>query len=662
MQTNQLEPSQRCWELEQIFTLLADLNSCQQNSADLASYMLNIQPLISQLMASENLSLALCDAANTSVQYIFSVDEKEAFIDPKFRYPLLGTPTGPTEWVIANNQELIFENQYSQHPHVWRSVSVHWLGMPLSNIAGHCFGALVCQHYSSGKQFSAEQKRLFRSVSITVAAAVDKYSDRSNLKSILAQRNLMLEQKLRDKKRWEKLQLALLKIAALTNDKRELTDLYARSHQIIDELMTANNIGILSYDENRSQLIQEYFVDKVDSNLYSGVVIPFGEGMSSLVIKTRQAQLFTPQIARAKLQSGELKNILGNDSFTSWIGAPIMSASKVYGLIFVQSYAGEIPYAEQELHLLQFIASHLATAIQVKTQADQKLLSQRQSLQQQSSLEQKNKQINQSLQELSAAQQQLAEKQKMAALTGLVAGVAHEINTPLGICITCVSRLNDTNAQIRAALFDNSLSRQKLAVYNAQAESAQALIDTNMQRVVALLANFEGLSTQQSHKPPQQLLLGQYLKNVIANFAGRFSQRGQSIELHQEGEVQICTDVEALDKVLTNLLHNSLKHAYDQGQYGRVSIAVSCLAEQVTIRYKDDGKGMCQTDLDRLFDPFYTTKRNAGDSGLGAHHIYNLVTSALQGKIQVSSELGRGLSYVIHFPQSLQNIADRGLS
>ncbi len=458
-----------------------------------------------------------------------------------------------------------------------------------------------------------------------------------------------LQSQLRDKEQAEKLQHALFQIASIHHDNANLSSFYNEVHEIVKTLMYAKNFIIAIYDEENDYLKVSYAVDENDT-IEPNTSIPLGKGLSSYVIKTRKTQLLNMKKVNQLIKSGEIENVVGSTEFTSWIGSPMISANIIHGLIIIQSYKADIIYSEEDLELLNFVAKHIAIAIEEVLNNIQRSESQLKMAKQHRLLEQKNKDLNLLIDQLKSAQDELIQKEKMASLGGLVAGIAHEINTPLGICVTGVSHLQEEYKIIKKAMDTNTLTEKKLVDFFEDIEEILAILSTNTERGASLVNSFKQVAVDQISNEVRNINLHQYIDEVILSLKPTLKRTEIKLEVICDEALCINVDAGTLSQILSNLILNSVIHGFEELDQGNILIEAYPENSNIILRYRDDGVGIDEKALEQLFEPFYTTKRGDGGSGLGAHLIYNLVTASLKGKITVKSKLGKGLAYLIKFP------------
>jgi signal transduction histidine kinase len=244
----------------------------------------------------------------------------------------------------------------------------------------------------------------------------------------------------------------------------------------------------------------------------------------------------------------------------------------------------------------------------------------------------------------------------MASLGGLVAGIAHDVNTPLGVGVTAASLLQDRLNQLRKAFEEKNISGSQMETFLNEAQETTRLLMTNLYRASDLIASFKQVAVDQTSEAVRQINLKQYVEEILQSLQPSFKKTSHTVELECPDSLIISCAPGVLAQILTNLMMNSLHHGFEKNSNGRINIQISEVGENIVIAYKDNGKGLAPADLERLFDAFFTTKRGKGGSGLGTHIVYNLVTQALGGTITASSTIGQGLSYEMTFPKRNANV------
>jgi signal transduction histidine kinase len=265
-------------------------------------------------------------------------------------------------------------------------------------------------------------------------------------------------------------------------------------------------------------------------------------------------------------------------------------------------------------------------------------------------LEAANAQLSGMLEELRRTQGDLVEAEKMAALGRLVAGVAHEVNTPLGVGVTAVSFLRSQVAAVKTAL-RRLVGNEEADRLVAPIEQAGEMTEGNLQRAAALVRTFKQVAVDQANPDVRRFKLREYLESSLQSLRPRLRSTGHALDLQCDPAIEVTGRPDALYQIVVNLVMNSLLHGFAQGQPGGIVLAVEAADGQVRLVYSDDGAGMAQDVAARVFEPFFTTRRHAGGTGLGMHIVYNLVTQALGGRIALATAPGQGVRFTIVFPQ-----------
>ena len=265
----------------------------------------------------------------------------------------------------------------------------------------------------------------------------------------------------------------------------------------------------------------------------------------------------------------------------------------------------------------------------------------------------KQTQLQRYVDELNIAQERLVGSEKMAALGGLVAGITHDINTPVGIGVTATSFLQERLVQIEAAYKDKTLSPKALEEFINDAKQSTSLLTSNLDRASELVASFKQIAVDQASEAVRTINFKEYLGEVIRSLHPKIKNTSHHINLDCPEELTLNLPAGAISQIFTNLIMNSLIHGFDGLENGIIDIIIKDDDNHVVIDFKDNGNGVSEQQLEKLFDPFFTTKRDQGGSGLGTHITFNLVKQTLSGDIDVSSSPGNGLHYHISFPKDM---------
>lgn len=266
----------------------------------------------------------------------------------------------------------------------------------------------------------------------------------------------------------------------------------------------------------------------------------------------------------------------------------------------------------------------------------------------------KNRKLMSTIELLKKTQNQLIESKKMASLGSLVAGVSHEINTPIGLSLTGISHFEYTVAKIEEKFLAEELEKESFAKFLTDSKKIAKTIDISLRRAANLVKSFKLAAVDQSHETLRTFDLVDYLHEIMATLTTKMEKSPITFETnHELKSILIKSFPGSWAQVFTNLIQNSLIHGFDSDQTGCVLLKLAVDNEELVYIFKDNGKGMSKETQSKIFEPFFTTNREQGGSGLGLHILYNIVTQKLKGNVTVDSKLGEGTTFTIRTPLQL---------
>ena len=315
---------------------------------------------------------------------------------------------------------------------------------------------------------------------------------------------------------------------------------------------------------------------------------------------------------------------------------------------------------EQNLLLEQEVArktSSLSTTMLEMEQQQRELLSQKEQLQTENNRRKQtetrliatNQELTSLINELHQAQECLLDAEKMANLGNLSAEISHEINTPIGIGITSSSYLEELLKKLELSVTEQSLSKRELGEYIDNSKQSIALLLNNLQRALELISSFKQIAVDQTSNKIRQVNVAKYLDEIIQSLHPKLKKTSHRISIDCPSDLTIHVHAGAIAQIFSNLIINSIIHGFEQVNRGEINISISRYQQKIVIDYSDNGCGVTPEQLDKLFDPFYTTKEALGGSGLGTHIVHNLVHDVLNGTVEATSEPNQGLHYHIEF-------------
>ncbi len=298
----------------------------------------------------------------------------------------------------------------------------------------------------------------------------------------------------------------------------------------------------------------------------------------------------------------------------SFIYVPLLIKDRILGLISVQSAA---PFAFERVHvdMLTTLAAYTAVAFD---NAD-------------------------TYQQLSSAQQLLMSKEKLAALGALVAGIAHEINTPLGNSLLTASALKERSLSFKAQVEEGSIKRSTMTQFIDMLTEANEILCRNLHNASELVSSFKQVSVDQTSQQKRRFNLLKTSQEIVRTLQVRIQKQGHQFNFEIDEALEIENYPGPYGQVITNLINNALIHGFEDGQQGQLTLRAEVLdASHLKIIFSDNGKGIKPEHLRRVFDPFFTTKLGQGGSGLGLNIVHNIVSDLLGGSIQIESTWGAG--------------------
>jgi len=261
--------------------------------------------------------------------------------------------------------------------------------------------------------------------------------------------------------------------------------------------------------------------------------------------------------------------------------------------------------------------------------------------------------LQNSLNELKQTQDQLIESEKMASLGELVAGVAHEINTPVGLSLTGISHFQYMLAQLEKRYQAKELEEQHFEKFISDSKELAHSIHISLVRAAGLVKSFKQVAVDQSHEILRTFNVNEYINEVLLSLHNKVKHTQITVEVDCDKWIEVNSYPGSLSQIITNFINNSLIHAYQKDQAGKIKLKFSQHDDKLHFTYSDDGCGQEEEIVNKMFNPFFTTNRENGGSGLGLNIVYNLVTQKMKGSINVNSKPGFGTKFTIIIPIDL---------
>ncbi|HYG88371.1 MAG TPA: ATP-binding sensor histidine kinase [Azospirillum sp.] len=322
--------------------------------------------------------------------------------------------------------------------------------------------------------------------------------------------------------------------------------------------------------------------------------------------------------------------------------APVIHQGQTVGIIYLENTLASGAFTAARLEMLEVLSTQAAISLENSILYER--LEQR--------VAERTGELLQANEQLKATQSQLIEAEKMASLGQLVAGVAHEINTPLGVAVTANSFLSDETAAIVRQHNERQLRRTDFDRYLTVAQDTTALLAANLDRAARLVQSFKQTAANQTADQRQAFDLAHILRDAIACLEPAWRKAGHQVVLDCPPGITMDGYPGALANVLGILVMNSMDHAYADGERGLLTVAAADLDDDtVELACADNGRGIPREHWNKVFEPFFTTRRSAGNTGLGLHIAYNLTTARFGGRIYVDSAWHPGTRMVLRLPR-----------
>lgn len=331
-----------------------------------------------------------------------------------------------------------------------------------------------------------------------------------------------------------------------------------------------------------------------------------------------------------------------------------MAREKDYSLRLPSSTLEEVDSINHAFNtMLNRIQQHISRQEKAEREASELTAELEQQVTQRTlALKEANQELLQTLEQLHLYQGQLVESEKMASLGDMVAGIAHEVNTPIGLSVTASTLLQDKLQVMQQKFREKRISTAEFERFLNDCDENLGIIYRNVVRAADLITAFKQVAVDQSSEVDRTVRLVDFMNDVLLAIRPRLRDpEAFPIHIHCDPKLVIETKPGPLNQILSHLIINSMIHGFDERSHGNIHIYFELDdQQQLELTYQDDGAGVPAEIRRRIFDPFVTTKRGSGGSGLGMHLVYNLVTQVLRGAIHFFSEVEQGVEFSIRFP------------
>ncbi len=333
------------------------------------------------------------------------------------------------------------------------------------------------------------------------------------------------------------------------------------------------------------------------------------------------------------------------------LDVPLRHKGEMIGVMCCETRKEHRKWTPDEVAFVGVLADIYGRAVSAAERERFEQLLIRQNEQLESMVEERTQSLTKALDNFKQAQERLIETEKMAALGKLVAGVAHEVNTPLGISVTAVTHCEHRLKKLKQSFTEGSISKKQLNQFIDDTFEAYNLLNNNLERAATLIQNFKKTAVDQSSFELVECKVRDYLYALTLSLKPMVKKKKVSIDICCDESTSLLTYQGAVAQIVTNLISNTDEHAFLEPDDNHcITIAAEPAKDGVQFTFTDNGKGIEPQTLKDIFEPFFTTSRHSGGSGLGLSIVYNLVTQKLKGEIDVQSTPGEGTVFSFYLP------------
>lgn len=445
----------------------------------------------------------------------------------------------------------------------------------------------------------------------------------------------------------ESLELILLRVGQSADiDKGDLATALRLIINSICEGLKITRAGIWLYDAEQTLVKCALLIDKTNNLEHESLVLTrkdfphYFEALDSE--RSIVAHNAVTDVATFEFADVYLKPL----GIASMLDVPIRHRGKMIGIICCEHQGEPRTWEPDEIVFASSLADLYGRAVSANERAvyEAKLIQANQTLEQR---------VKERTAALEAAQERLIESEKMAALGNLVAGIAHEVNTPLGIALTSVSNCKEELKSIFRDFEEGELTEQGFKDFEAVCSEGLILAENSLMRAANLVQDFKRTSADQTSLEIEEIALDEYIPRVCNPLKPMLRKEQVDLFIDVTPDLVITTCPGVIAQILTNLISNAQRHAFGSSVNNDGNkVTVSCTKQDnnIVISVRDNGKGIDEEFHRKVFEPFYTTARDKGGTGLGLHILYNLVRQKFNGDIGLSSAPGEGTTVAVRIP------------
>lgn len=421
-------------------------------------------------------------------------------------------------------------------------------------------------------------------------------------------------------------------------DNGKLKQAYRLVINCLHRALNIQRAGIWFTNENYSEISCQLLIDTYHNSEVETLIISASDHPRYLEALKMQRAIIADDAHTHQATIEFSEDYLTPLGINSMLDIPIRHRGKVIGIICCEHIGPPIKWSEEQTIFAGCMADLIGRVINAHAFRES---------------ERKLKYMNDKLEEtIKERTEQLVEAEKMAALGSLVAGVAHEVNTPLGIGITASSSLTDAIEALENAMNTGRLSEDIFFEFLENSRQLLPLLNDNLHRAAELIQTFKNTAVDHEDQSYHIFDLNESVRYLLLSLQPVTKKHNVDVKLSLLKKLSLCSYPSAWSQIISNMVINSCQHAFEHTEKPEITLMLGKKAECVLIDYYDNGCGVAPENINDLVLPFYTTKRNKGGTGLGLSIIYNLVTEQLNGTFKISSTLNEGLRIQIECPMT----------
>ncbi len=551
----------------------------------------------------------------------------------------LHTSDNPNQIVMKTRQSLILDDapqmysEFHQEPHV-KAQTRSWLGTPL--LFGDRLIGMIALDKQESSFYTREHAQLAQAFAAQAAVAIENArlfeSERAQLH----------------------LARTLQQVGALLTTRMSQEEVCERIFDLLAQVVKYDSVSIQLLDKG------------------GGMELLAGRGFSDINVARRITRKISPRrfedfqgkqyvfVLPDTHADPRWNKDLGHDYIRSWIGAALLVKDAFIGVLNVDS-ATVNAYNDALGQTVAAFANQAAIAIENARMftelkhAEERLRTLNEELEQRVEartleLQQANTALKESFATLQKTSEQLLLREKMSALGELVAGITHEINNPISVGVTAATHLEEKTCELMQHYQAGGMRRSDLENYINTASKSATMILENLQRVSEQIKSFKQVAVDQTSDQRRQFFLKPYLEDVFLSLHPALRKTSPHVSMSCPENIEIDSYPGVFAQIITNLVMNSLIHGFESKEHATILLTITEADETLQMIYQDNGKGILPQNVSKIFDPFYTTRREQGGSGLGLNIVHNLVTQKLHGTIECESIPEKETRFILRIP------------